>query len=167
MGKSRLTHGCATFDFTRVSTTAIARNAPCPCGSGKRFKDCHGTTRSTASAAPNAEALLREAQVALAEGRPERALALLHQAIALEPGRAELLRERARVEWMLGHANAAATCREALASSPADIRAWTLLGEILRGAATDEAERAWRRALELDPRDAEALFLLGNCLRDR
>ncbi|HEX5863723.1 MAG TPA: SEC-C metal-binding domain-containing protein, partial [Casimicrobiaceae bacterium] len=20
-----------------------ARNAPCPCGSGKRYKDCHGT----------------------------------------------------------------------------------------------------------------------------
>ncbi|MCH7935629.1 MAG: SEC-C domain-containing protein [Proteobacteria bacterium] len=25
------------FTFTNV-----ARNAPCPCGSGKRFKKCHG-----------------------------------------------------------------------------------------------------------------------------
>jgi len=24
---------------------AVARNAPCPCGSGKRYKECHGATR--------------------------------------------------------------------------------------------------------------------------
>jgi hypothetical protein len=26
----------------RATPTPVARNAPCPCGSGKRFKDCHG-----------------------------------------------------------------------------------------------------------------------------
>jgi preprotein translocase subunit SecA len=29
--------------------TDIPRNAPCPCGSGKRFKRCHGDPRSKAS----------------------------------------------------------------------------------------------------------------------
>src|SRR5215472_15576957 len=27
---------------------AVARNAPCPCGSGKRYKECHGATGSAA-----------------------------------------------------------------------------------------------------------------------
>jgi preprotein translocase subunit SecA len=27
--------------FTR-STTKVGRNDPCPCGSGKKFKQCHG-----------------------------------------------------------------------------------------------------------------------------
>ncbi len=166
MGKSRLGHGFSTFRFG-VSTTAIARNAPCPCGSGKRFKDCHGTTRSAPATPATPDSLLRDAQVAFAATRYNDALELLRRATDLDGARADLLRERARVESTLGDANAAATCRKALDREPADIRAWTLLGEILRSSAPDEAERAWRRALELGPRDAEALFHLGNRLRER
>ena len=29
--------------------SAPSRNAPCHCGSGKRYKDCHGALRSTAA----------------------------------------------------------------------------------------------------------------------
>src|SRR5262245_57870983 len=97
---------------------AIARNAPCPCGSGKRFKDCHGTVGIRASAPASADSLLREAQVALAHGRPDTAHVLLDRAIALEPKRSELLRERARVERALGDARAAASCRAALEFAP-------------------------------------------------
>ena len=32
-----------------------ARNAPCPCGSGKRYKDCHGAL-APAAASPSAAA---------------------------------------------------------------------------------------------------------------
>ena len=34
-----------TFDnyFIRINYNNITRNAPCPCGSGKRFKHCHGS----------------------------------------------------------------------------------------------------------------------------
>src|SRR5690348_3132565 len=112
MGKSPLRHGSA--QPLRVSTTAIARNAPCPCGSGKRFKDCHGTTRSTPALPPSADSLLHEPQVAFASGRAAAALELLESAIGLEPDRADLLRERARVEWTLQRAGAAASCRAAL-----------------------------------------------------
>src|SRR5215467_9903115 len=82
MGKSRFGHG--ELFHPGVSTRAIARNAPCPCGSGKRFKDCHGaTTRSTALEALSPEALLPNAQVAFAAGHHEDAEAslgrLLHQ----------------------------------------------------------------------------------------
>jgi hypothetical protein len=30
----------------------VARNDPCPCGSGRRFKDCHGSLRGDAPASP-------------------------------------------------------------------------------------------------------------------
>jgi preprotein translocase subunit SecA len=39
----RSRHGSATLDPKDPSTWGrIARNAPCPCGSGKKYKHCHG-----------------------------------------------------------------------------------------------------------------------------
>jgi predicted O-linked N-acetylglucosamine transferase (SPINDLY family) len=53
VGKSLLAHAL----FHRfVSTSAIARNAPCPCGSGRRYKNCHGSLAS-ANAAPTPDAV--------------------------------------------------------------------------------------------------------------
>ncbi|HET9764864.1 MAG TPA: tetratricopeptide repeat protein, partial [Casimicrobiaceae bacterium] len=146
--------------------TTIARNAPCPCGSGKRFKDCHGTPRATGAESPTTDSLLRDARAAVALGRPNDALAFLRQALALEPDRADLLRERARLEWTLGAPEAVASCRAALAREPDDVLALNLLGEMLSAIDADAAERSWRRALELDPGNAEALFHLANRLRE-
>ena len=38
----------------------VSRNDPCPCGSGRRYKDCHGSLRATA--APEAHARMRKSQ---------------------------------------------------------------------------------------------------------
>ena len=92
-----------------MSTVSIARNAPCPCGSGKRYKDCHGTARTGRDAPATPDSLLRDAQVAFTAGRAAAALDLVRTALELDPGRADLLREQARIEWTLGDANAAAT----------------------------------------------------------
>src|SRR5215831_10628042 len=148
-------------------TTAIARNAPCPCGSGKRFKDCHGAVGSAPAVPSSPAELLRQAQVAFASGKPAEAKALLDRALELAPGRAELLRERARVEWTLGKETAAATCREALAQAPTDVAAWNLLGEILNATDAAGAEEAWLAALRAEPDNPEALFHLGNRQRER
>ncbi|HEX8013227.1 MAG TPA: tetratricopeptide repeat protein, partial [Casimicrobiaceae bacterium] len=150
-----------------MSTPAIARNAPCPCGSGKRYKDCHGQPRTTPTAPDSPDALLRDAQVAFATGRRTAALELVGRALEHDPGRADLLRERARIEWTLTDANAAITCRAALARAPDDVRAWNLLGEILSASDPPGAEQAWRRALELEPQNPEALFHLANRQRER
>jgi uncharacterized protein YchJ len=111
-----------------------ARNAPCPCGSGKRYKDCHGALVAGPAlpAADSLEALLRQAEHASARGEHNAAHALLQRALELAPEHPDLLRERARVEWTLGDANAAATCRAALDRTPDDVAGWNLLGEILR-----------------------------------
>jgi protein O-GlcNAc transferase len=63
-----------------------SRNAPCPCGSGKRFKDCHG--RSAGEAPPQAadpDELLRKAHLAFVNGRGTAAETRLRRLLALSP----------------------------------------------------------------------------------
>ncbi len=153
---------------TIASTPEPSRTAPCPCGSGKRYKDCHGAIAAPRLAARNADSLLRDAQFALAAGRVAEAQRHLAQALVLAPERIDLLLTRARVELSLGDAAAAAgSCRAALALAPATVPAWNLLGEALCPTDAAAAEAAWRQALTVDPGDAEALFLLGNLERER
>src|SRR5207244_3501942 len=142
-----------------VNTTAIARNAPCPCGSGKRYKDCHGATAPGRDEPSTADSLLRDAQVAFSSGRGPAALELVRRALELAPERADLLRERARIEWTLNDANAEASCRAALAFAPDDVRALNLLGEILSATDPAAAEAAWKHA--------DALANLANLLKTR
>jgi predicted O-linked N-acetylglucosamine transferase (SPINDLY family) len=149
---------------------APSRRDPCPCGSGKRYKDCHGALTSAPGVTSDggADALLRAAQVAFNSGDRVAARTLLERALAREPDRTELLRERARIEWVQGDASAAAaSCRAALARAPTDVVAWNLLGEILRTSDGAAAEAAWREALALDATNPEASFHLGNTLRKR
>jgi len=46
--------------MTTVAQRTVSRNDPCPCGSGRRFKDCHGSLRD----APTARSLPTAAQPA-------------------------------------------------------------------------------------------------------
>jgi protein O-GlcNAc transferase len=121
-----------------------SRNAPCPCGSGKRFKDCHGA--------------IGAGDVAVTRPAPDVASSTHAEAAAL--------RERARQAWTRGEPTAAATCRAALERAPDDVAGWNLLGEILRETDPMAASEAWWRALDLDPENAEASFHLGNRLRE-
>lgn len=57
----------------------IDRNQPCPCGSGKRFKHCHGSLTGPQSA------IVAEALAAYRAGALRRAEALYRQAIAERP----------------------------------------------------------------------------------
>ena len=148
-------------------SAAIARNAPCPCGSGKRFKDCHGAADPPREQPVDLEEIVRQAQVAFVSGQLAAAKALLARALELAPERSDLLRERARIERVLGEAGAETSCRAALKKSPRDVAAWNLLGEILNASDPAAAEAAWREAFRIDARDPEALFHLGNLHRER
>jgi predicted O-linked N-acetylglucosamine transferase (SPINDLY family) len=109
-----------------------------------------------------------QARAALGAGHPAEALAALERALAAAPENAELLRECARLAWMLGDAERArADCRAALDRAPNDATAWNLLGEILRATDTVAAEAAWQCALEVDAGNSEARFHLGNLYRER
>jgi tetratricopeptide (TPR) repeat protein len=64
------------------------RNSPCPCGSGKRYKDCHGAFAQTADSPPLDDAIRRELDAALAAqkaGRYAEAIALYEAVVEREP----------------------------------------------------------------------------------
>ncbi len=145
-----------------------SRNAPCPCGSGRRFKACHGALQASPPDPLAPDDYAARAQSALANGRLADAMAWLQRALAADPGSAELRREQARAAWMIGDtAGAEADCRTALERAPNDVTAWNLLGEIVRAADPIAAEAAWRRALDIAPGNGEAHFHLGNLHRER
>ncbi len=48
-GKGRGQHGPALDPGNPASWGKVSRNAPCPCGSGKKFKHCHGAIASAAA----------------------------------------------------------------------------------------------------------------------
>src|SRR5215470_968666 len=161
MGKSRF---CGEILHPGVSTRAIARNAPCPCGSGKRFKDCHGTTTRSRAAPASADALLAHAQVAFAAGRHEDAEASLRR--LLERNADEV------VAWNLlgeclkarGAPEAAEAWWQALEIDPDNAEASFHLGNLnlergQHGAALIHYERALRGA----PNHVGVLNNLGLC----
>ena len=67
-----------------VNTTAIARNAPCPCGSGKRYKDCHGALGANPDRV-DSDAPLQAAQLAFVAGRHRDAEGLLRRLLERNP----------------------------------------------------------------------------------
>lgn len=73
-------------------TAAIARNAPCPCGSGRRYKECHGAVGAgvPGGAAPPAPALTQRMHAAIEAQRAGRIV----EAIALYD---DVLREAPRI----------------------------------------------------------------------
>lgn len=127
-----------------------SRNAPCSCGSGRRYKDCHGALRDAGDPTDHSSPQVDRSE----STRP-----------AAESG---TLLARARTELAAGNEAAAIrSCRAAVAQDPTDAASWNLLGLALRSTEPDHAADAWRSALAADPSNAEAHFRLGNHHRER
>lgn len=96
-----------------MQETVIApasRNEPCPCGSGKRYKLCHGAVAPTSTAADapsNAVALMHRALAAQQTGHLNEARTLYDQALAIDPEQADALHMRGVVSLMEGHPDTA------------------------------------------------------------
>jgi predicted O-linked N-acetylglucosamine transferase (SPINDLY family) len=155
--------------------TPVSRNAPCPCGSGRRYKDCHGAFASVAQSTPAAAAasaadsLLHQAEQAFARGEHTAAEEAWRQALAVDPDQPEALfhlgnRERERGE----HAAAIVHYERALLRAPGHSGVLNNLGLALE--ATGESARAeacYRAVLAADPCHADALANLANVLSVR
>ena len=145
------------------------RNDPCPCGSGKRYKHCHGAAAESPdvlarqgvdahrrSDVPEAERLYRRA-LALAPDHPlalhylgvalyqqkrlDEAMPLLDRAAALVPGEPEFHNNRGlALAASLRDADAVAAYRRALELDPRHAGAWSNLGLALQ--ATGDIEGA-------------------------
>jgi tetratricopeptide (TPR) repeat protein len=78
--------------------TATSRNAPCPCGSGKRYKHCHGV--ATAGADP--PVLLAQALAEQRAGRLDAAESLYRRALEIIPDHPDALHMLAVVRLAQG-----------------------------------------------------------------
>jgi predicted O-linked N-acetylglucosamine transferase (SPINDLY family) len=145
---------------------APARNAPCPCGSGKRYKDCHGALASAGATAPAAgvDALVQRAQQALARGETAQAEALWRQVLALDPRHAEALFHLGNRALERGEVAAAIECFErALEHAPGHAALLNNLGLALEKSGDAERARAcYEAVLAADPRHPDALLNLAN-----
>ena len=139
------------------------RNEPCPCGSGKRFKDCHGQLGAEAAASPTAK---EEAKNALARGERSAAARSARAAIERDPRDPEA--------WnLLGLAlepddavAARAAWEKALALSPGNAEAHFRIGDLERRLGRHEAAiAAYRAALGTGLRHPVLLNNLGLALR--
>src|SRR5438445_2512907 len=83
-GKITLQH--SELKPTSLSTlSAVSRTSPCPCGSGKRYKDCHGALQAGRNPPASADWLLSEAEVAFVAGRHRDAAASLRRLLEVAP----------------------------------------------------------------------------------
>jgi tetratricopeptide (TPR) repeat protein len=91
--------------------TAVGRNQPCPCGSGKRYKECHGAIEAAgtgvvdeyASAdSSSAQQLLDAAQRAWQSGRRAEASTGCQRVLAVEPSNFEATHMLALLEYEHG-----------------------------------------------------------------
>jgi predicted O-linked N-acetylglucosamine transferase (SPINDLY family) len=143
-----------------------ARNAPCPCGSGKRYKDCHGALVAGPAlpAADSLEALLRQAEHASARGELALAESCWQRILAIDPDHPEALFHLGNRAHQRREPAIAIECFErALLRAPGHPAILNNLGLALEATGDRErAEACYRGVLAADPQHADALLNLAN-----
>jgi Tfp pilus assembly protein PilF len=144
----------------------VGRNDPCPCGSGKRYKACHGALGAAPVAPPSPDALVAQAIDAHKRGDLDAAERGYRAALAADPHHAHALHYLGVAAWQRGRPEDALPQLEAAARAvPHEPEFHNNLGLVL--AALDrygEAAAVHRRALALAPAHAGAWNNLGLAL---
>ena len=141
-----------------------SRNAPCPCGSGSRYKDCHGALGAPPLPVSQTDSLLAQARHASGQGDSAKAEAAWRQALAIDPDDAEALfhlgnleRERGRRDLAVIH------YRRALNRVPGHAGVLNNLGLAYEEQGdTAQAEACYREVLAASPNHPDALANLAN-----
>ncbi len=179
----------AQSEAALAAGAGVGRNDPCPCGSGRRYKQCHGAigaAREAAGAAPVAatsglpnasatppattapspDALVVRAAEAHRRGDLDAAERGYRAALAAAPEHPYALHYLGVVDYQRGQpADALPRLVAAAALRPAEPEFHNNLGLVLAALdRIDEAIAAHRRALELAPRHAGAWTNLGLAL---
>jgi tetratricopeptide (TPR) repeat protein len=139
----------------------VRRNDPCPCGSGARYKECHG--RLDAGQAPDVMAQLQHAMRLHQQGQVEEARRRYQQVLARDPGNAIATHYLGLATWHFGDvAEAERLMRAALAVNATIPDFHNNLGLLLRDTRRlDEAVACFRKTLEVDAGWFEAYNNLG------
>lgn len=143
------------------STPPPRRNDPCPCGSGLRFKECHG--RLDAAVAPAVNSVLQGALQFHQQGRVEEAAKRYRQVLQQDPRNAVATHYLGMTTWQRGNpAEAERLMREALSLDNKIPDFHNNLGLLLRDTQRlDEAMQCFNAALAIDPRWYEAYNNVG------
>lgn len=143
-----------------------SRNDPCPCGSGKRYKHCHGsdTPQVTLPPAPAADAdPVEAARAALRAGRPADAVAIIEASPA--PGDIDALRVLAEALRGFDLRRSRSCWEQVLSARPGDPEALFFLGDIQREAGDYRSAIAtFEQALAVSPDHPALLNNLGLAL---
>lgn len=151
----------------------VGRNDPCPCGSGRKYKRCHGLPRGAAVASTALHAESRAAQVLFDDAQRHReagdwalAESLYRRCIRLQPDHVDALTALGVLLDELGRLDEAEATFRALLSAPAPpASGYCNLGAVLlRQGRAAEAVTALQRAVSMQPRYAIAQANLGAAL---
>ncbi|HVE48321.1 MAG TPA: DUF5672 family protein [Casimicrobiaceae bacterium] len=143
----------------------IGRNNPCPCGSGKRFKVCHG---AIGISVVTPDQLVDRGMRAHRAGDLSSAARDYEEALARAPDHAHALHYAGMIAWQQGRIDEALPRIERAAALRPDEPEFTSnLGVVLASVDRNaEAAAAHRRALALRPDHAGAWNNLGLVLRE-
>jgi tetratricopeptide (TPR) repeat protein len=146
-----------------VSAT-IRRNEPCPCGSGLRYKECHG--RVGAAPPSRSDAEVQQALHWHRQGRIDQAERVYRHVLESEPGHAVAKHYLGMVAWHRGRLEEAERLmRQSIEQGDAPADFHNNLGLLLRDTRrTQEAIACFHQALEVDPAGIEAFSNLGLAL---
>ena len=144
----------------------IRRNDPCPCGSGRRYKECHGSLGEGGE--PRFESLIPQALRLHQQGRVDEAEKLYAQVLSRDPAHAVATHYLGMAAWQRGDPREGERLmRASIAFNPAIPDFHNNLGLLLRDTGRPaEAIACYRRTLEVDPRWFEAHNNLGLALED-
>jgi len=144
----------------------VRRNDPCPCGSGKRYKECHG--RLGEGAGDDPDTLAQRALRAHSQGRIDEAERGYREVLARVPGHALATHYLGLAAWQRGDRGEAERLMRAALERDATVPDFhNNLGLLLRDTGrVADAIAAFGRALEVDPRWLDAYSNLGLALED-
>ena len=147
----------------QVGAGSVRRNDPCPCGSGRRYKECHG--RLAADAA-GADALIQRALAAHQQGRIDEAERGYREVLGRDPANAIATHYLGLAAWQRGDPGQAERQMRASIAADATIPDFhNNLGLLLRDTRRiEEAIGCFRAALEVDAGWYEAYNNLGLAL---
>jgi Flp pilus assembly protein TadD len=148
------------------SVPASMRNASCPCGSGKRYKECHGQIARGDFRRDAARSRADDGLAAHRAGRLEEAERAYAAALASDPGDPVVEHNLALIRMQRGDvASALPVLERGARSRPDEPEFHANLGLAYAGLDRfDDAIAAHRRALALDPSRAGAWSNLGIAL---
>ena len=153
----------AQSESALAAGAGVGRNDPCPCGSGKRYKQCHGAFGVVAPVALSPDALVARAVDAHRRGELDAAERGYRAALDVAPGHPYALHYLGVVDYQRGRpTDALPRLTAAVARLPDEPEFHNNLGLVLAALDRhDEAIDAHRRALALQPNHAGAWTNLG------